>query len=239
MNLYHWRLLLFRRAEEDIMRLLVVEDQQDLNEILVRKLKSEGYAVDSCLDGKDALAYVEMTEYDGIILDIMLPGITGLGILRKMRSSGNHTPVLLLTALGSTDDKVAGLDEGADDYLVKPFDFDELLARIRVLTRRGGSHSSNIISHKGVELNMASRTVRRDGKEISLTAKEYNILEYMMQNIGRVLSRDKLSAHVWNYDYDGGSNVIDVYMHHLRKKIDTDYQDKLITTVKGAGYVIK
>ena len=221
------------------MRLLVVEDQQDLNEILVRKLSSEGYAVDACLDGREALSYIELTEYDGIILDIMLPGITGLGILRKMRTSDNHTPVLLLTALGSVDDKVAGLDQGADDYLVKPFDFDELLARIRVLTRRRGSQSSNIISHRGVEINMASRTVMRDGREISLTAKEYNILEYMMQNIGRVLSRDKLSSHIWNYDYDGGSNVIDVYMHHLRKKIDADYEDKLITTVKGAGYVIR
>ncbi|MGX8714284.1 MAG: response regulator transcription factor [Lachnospiraceae bacterium] len=221
------------------MRLLVVEDQQDLNEILVRKLSSEGYAVDACLDGREALSYIELTEYDGIILDIMLPGITGLGILRKMRTSDNHTPVLLLTALGSVDDKVAGLDQGADDYLVKPFDFDELLARIRVLTRRRGSQSSNIISHRGVEINMASRTVMRDGREISLTAKEYNILEYMMQNIGRVLSRDKLSSHIWNYDYDGGSNVIDVYMHHLRKKIDAGYEDKLITTVKGAGYVIR
>ncbi len=221
------------------MRILVVEDQEDLNEIIVRKLKSEGYAVDTCLDGKEALSYIELTEYDGIVLDIMLPGITGLGILKKMRSSGDHTPVLLLTALGSVEDRVAGLDAGADDYLVKPFDFDELLARIRAMTRRKGSQSSNLISHRGVELDMASHTVTREGKEISLTAKEYNILEYMLQNIGRVLSRDKLSAHVWNYDYDGGSNVIDVYMHHLRKKIDTGYEEKLITTVKGAGYIIK
>lgn len=221
------------------MRLLVVEDQQDLNEIIVRKLKSEGYAVDSCLDGKEALDYIEFTEYDGIILDIMLPGITGIGILKKMRASGDHTPVLLLTALGSVDDKVAGLDAGADDYLVKPFDFDELLARIRVLTRRKGGQRSNTISHKGVEVNLSARTVTRDGKEIELTAKEYSILEYMMQNIGMALSRDKLSAHVWNYDYDGGSNVIDVYMHHLRKKIDAGYDDKLISTVKGVGYIIK
>ncbi len=221
------------------MRLLVVEDQQDLNEIIVRKLKSEGYAVDACLDGQEAMAYIEMTEYDGIVLDIMLPGITGLGILKKMRSAGNHTPVLLLTALGSIEDRVAGLDAGADDYLVKPFDFDELLARIRAMTRRRGSQSSNVISHRGVELDMAARTVHRDGCEITLTAKEYSILEYMLQNTGRVLSRDKLSAHVWNYDYDGGSNVIDVYVHHLRKKIDSDFEDKLIETVKGVGYVIR
>ena len=221
------------------MRLLVVEDQQDLNEIIVRKLKSEGYAVDTCLDGWEAMTFIEMTEYDGIVLDIMLPGITGLGILKKMRSAGNHTPVLLLTALGSVEDRVAGLDAGADDYLVKPFDFDELLARIRAMVRRRGTQSSNVISHRGLELDMAARTVHRDGREISLTAKEYSILEYLMQNIGRAMSRDRLSTHVWNYDYDGGSNVIDVYMHHLRKKLDTGHEEKLITTVKGVGYIIK
>ena len=221
------------------MRLLVVEDQKDLKEIIVRKLKSEGYAVDSCTDGREAMDYIELGSYDGIILDILLPGITGLGILRKMRTAGNHTPVLLLTALDSIEDRVAGLDAGADDYLIKPFAFDELLARIRAMVRRRGDRGSNLISFKGLELDMASRTVTRDGKDISLTSKEYSILEYMMQNIGRVLSRDKLSAHVWNYDYDGGSNVIDVYMHHLRKKIDTGYDEKLIVTVNGVGYVIR
>lgn len=226
-------------AEEDSMRLLVVEDQADLRTIIVRKLKSEGYAVDSTGNGLEALDFIGLTEYDGIILDIMLPGITGLSILKRMRAAGNHTPVLLLTALGTVEDKVEGLDAGADDYLSKPFDFQELLARIRAMTRRGSQQSSNIISHRGVDLDMSARTVTREGKEISLTAKEYNILEYLMQNIGRVLSRENLSVHVWNYDYDGGSNVIDVYMHHLRKKLDADFDDKLITTVKGVGYVIR
>ena len=221
------------------MRLLVVEDQKDLSEIIVRKLKSEGYAVDACYDGKEALNYIASADYDGILLDIMLPGVTGIGVLKKMRADGNNTPVLLLTALGSVDDRVAGLDAGADDYLTKPFDFDELLARIRAMLRRRSDHTSPVLEHKGVQLNTASHEVFRDGKEIELTAKEYNILEYMLQNIGTVISRDKLSTHVWNYDYDGGSNVIDVYMHHLRKKIDADYEDKLISTVKGVGYIIK
>ena len=221
------------------MRLLVVEDQKDLSEIIVRKLKNEGYAVDACYDGKDALNYLAAADYDGVLLDIMLPGLTGIGVLKKMRGDGDSTPVLLLTALGSVDDRVAGLDAGADDYLTKPFDFDELLARIRAMLRRRSEHTTPVLEHKGVSLNTASHEVFRDGKEIELTAKEYNILEYMLQNIGCVISRDKLSTHVWNYDYDGGSNVIDVYMHHLRKKIDADYEDKLISTVKGVGYIIK
>lgn len=221
------------------MRVLVVEDQRDLNEIIVRKLRTEGYAVDACTDGTEALYCIEMNEYDAIVLDILLPGITGLGLVRKMRTRNDHTPVLMLTALGSVEDRVAGLDAGADDYLIKPFDFDELLARIRAMIRRNGARSSNIISYKGVELDMASHVVTRDGRAIQLTAKEYSILEYLLQNIGRVLSRDRLCSHVWNYDYDGGSNVIDVYVHHLRKKIDADFDEKLIVTVKGVGYVIR
>lgn len=224
---------------ETDMRILVVEDQHDLNEIVVRKLKSEGYAVDSCTDGRDAVDHIECTEYDCILLDIMLPGITGLGILKQMRADGNTTPVLLLTALGSVEDKVVGLDAGADDYLVKPFDFDELMARIRVLTRKAAGQTSTVLEHRGVVVDTASHTVTRDGEPIELTAKEYSILEYMLHNVGRVLSRDRLSTHVWNYDYDGGSNVIDVYMHHLRKKIDAGHEDKLISTVKGTGYIIK
>lgn len=221
------------------MRLLVVEDQVDLNEIITRKLKNEHYSVDSCYSGDEAWDFLEVTKYDGIILDIMLPGITGIGILRRLRSKADTTPVLLLTALGSVEDRVTGLDEGADDYLIKPFEFDELLARVRAMVRRGGSQASNILSFKELVMDVSARTVTREGKEIKLTAKEFNILEYLLRNQGQVLSRDKLSNHIWNYDYDGASNVIDVYMHHIRKKIDGDYQEKMIKTIKGAGYVIR
>lgn len=221
------------------MRLLVVEDQKDLNEIIVRKLTNEHYSVDACYTGNDALDFIRCAEYDGIILDIMLPGITGIGVLREMRASGNNTPVLLLTAMGTVEDRVAGLDAGADDYLVKPFDFNELLARVRAIVRRGGERAGNVMTSGDLTLDSASRTVTRGGQETKLTAKEFDILEYLMQNQGRVLSRDKLSNHIWNYDYDGGSNVIDVYMYHLRRKIDRDFDEKKIQTVKGAGYMIK
>ena len=221
------------------MRLLVVEDQKDLNEIIVRKLTNEHYSVDACYTGNDALDFIRCAEYDGIILDIRLPGITGIGVLREMRASGNNTPVLLLTAMGTVEDRVAGLDAGADDYLVKPFDFNELLARVRAIVRRGGERAGNVMTSGDLTLDSASRTVTRGGQEIKLTAKEFDILEYLMQNQGRVLSRDKLSNHIWNYDYDGGSNVIDVYMYHLRRKIDRDFDEKKIQTVKGAGYMIK
>lgn len=221
------------------MRLLVVEDQKDLNEIIVRKLTGEHYSVDACYTGDDALDFIRCAEYDGIILDIMLPGITGIGVLREMRASGNNTPVLLLTAMDTVEDRVTGLDAGADDYLVKPFDFNELMARVRAIVRRGGERAGNVMTSGDLTLDSASRTVTRGGQEIRLTAREFDILEYLMQNQGRVLSRDKLSNHIWNYDYDGGSNVIDVYMYHLRRKIDRDFDEKKIQTVKGAGYMIK
>lgn len=217
----------------------MVEDQKDLNEIIVRKLNNEHYTVDACYTGDEALDFIRCAEYDGIILDIMLPGTTGIGVLKEMRSTGNKTPVLLLTALGTVEDRVAGLDAGADDYLVKPFDFDELMARVRAIVRRGGERASSVMTAGDLELDSTSRVVKRSGQEINLTAKEFDILEYLMQNKGRVLSRDKLANHIWNYDYDGGSNVIDVYIHHLRKKVDGDFEEKKIITVKGVGYMVK
>lgn len=218
------------------MRILLVEDQQDLNEIIARKLTREGYSVDSCTDGIEACDYIGSTDYDGIVMDIMLPGKTGLGILREMRAGGNRTPVLLLTAMGDVEDRVAGLDAGADDYLVKPFDFSELMARIRVMTRRNTGAADNVLRSGDLVMDRGAHRVTRGDREISLTAKEFEILEYLMQNPGIVLTRDKLSSHVWNYDYDGGSNVIDVYVHHLRKKIDGDFEEKKLVTVKGVGY---
>ena len=221
------------------MKLLVVEDQKELNKLIVRKLESEGYTVDACLTGTDAEDRIKKTDYDGIILDIFLPGKTGLEILKDVRARGNGTPTLFLTALDTVDDRVAGLDAGADDYLVKPFNFDELLARVRAITRRNAETSEVELTAGDLILNPKARVVTRAGKEINLTVKEFELLEYLLRSKGQVLSRDKLSTHVWNYDYDGGSNVIDVYMHHLRKKIDDGFDEKLITTVKGAGYVIR
>lgn len=221
------------------MRLLVVEDQKDLNEIITRKLTNEGHSVDSCLTGNEAQDYLLCAEYDGVIMDIMLPGITGIGVLKEMRAKGDNTPVLLLTALGTVEDRVAGLDAGADDYLVKPFDFDELMARIRAMTRRSSEIVSSCIQIQDLVLDSAARVVTRGGKKLELTAKEFNLLEYLMQNKGKVISRDKLTNQIWNYDYMGGSNVIDVYVHHLRKKVDEGHAEKLIQTIKGVGYTIR
>lgn len=222
-----------------VMRILIVEDQRDLNEIITRKLRNENYSVDACFDGEEALDYISGAEYDAVVLDIMLLGITGIGVLKQMRLSGDKTPVLLLTALDSVDDRVTGLDAGADDYLVKPFHFDELLARIRAMIRRREGRAENVMRSEDLVLDIEARRVERSGKEIILTAKEFNILECLMQNEGKVMSRDKLSRHVWNYDYDGGSNVIDVYVCRLRRKIDDEYEKKKIITVTGVGYTLK
>lgn len=220
------------------MRILVVEDQADLNDIIVRKLTRAHYVVDSCLRGDEALDYLRQTEYDGVVLDIMLPGLTGIGVLKQIRSEGNDVPVLLLTALGDLDDRVAGLDAGADDYLVKPFEFDELLARIRAMTRRSGSMAEQTLQCGDLILNLNTREVERRGQTIPLTTKEFDILALLMERPGNVVSRDKILSRVWNYDYDGGSNVVDVYVHHLRKKVDSEFKEKHIITVKGAGYKV-
>lgn len=225
------------------MRILVVEDEQNLNDIIVKRLILEKYGVDTCFNGNDALEYIFSTEYDVIVSDIMLPGIDGFEILKRIREKGIKTPVLLLTALDGIEDRVKGLDYGADDYLVKPFAFDELMARIRVLLRRnstnGNSNASNIFSIANLTVNCDSHDVFRDDVPIKLSTREFTILEYMIRNKERVLSREQIEQHIWNYDYEGGTNVIDVYIRYLRKKIDKDFEPKLIHTVRGIGYVLK
>lgn len=221
------------------MRILVAEDERDLNGVIASRLKKEHYSVDSCYDGQEALDYLECAEYDAVILDIMMPVLDGLSVLKKMRQRNDGTPVLLLTAKDSIEDRVQGLDAGANDYLVKPFAFEELSARIRVLLRRPDRTPKTCYKIADLEVRLDTRQVMRGGREVKLSGKEFALLRYMVQNEGIVLSRDRLEEHLWNYDYAGGSNVIDVYIRYLRRKIDEGHEKKLIHTVRGAGYVLK
>lgn len=221
------------------MRILVAEDERDLNRVLVKTLTKNGYTVDSCFDGKEALFYLSQAEFDAAILDIMMPELSGLEVLSALRKQGSSLPVLLLTARDSIEDRVRGLDSGANDYLIKPFAFQELLARLRVLLRTQTAHTPNLLELADLKVDIGSRRVFRAGREILLSAKEFSILEYMIRNAGIVLSRDKIEQHIWNYDFEGGSNVIDVYIRYLRKKIDDPFSSKLIHTVRGIGYVLK
>lgn len=221
------------------MRLLVAEDEKDLNRIIAKKLKVEGYSVDTCFDGEEALTYIELTNYDAIIMDIMMPKKNGYEVLKEMRQKGSHVPVLFLTAKDALEDRVYGLDLGADDYLVKPFHFEELMARLRVVIRRKHGSISNCLQVADLTLNIDTHEVKRGNDTITLSAKEFAILNYMMQNAGVVLSRERLETHIWNYEYQGASNMIDVYIRYLRIKIDKPYAKKLIHTVRGVGYVLK
>ena len=221
------------------MRILIAEDEEDMNRLIKKSLEKEGYGVDTCFDGKEALYYLEHTDYDAAILDIMMPEADGLTVLKAIRKKGLDLPVMFLTAKDSIPDRVLGLDSGADDYLIKPFDFDELLARVRSMTRKRTPHTSSAITIGDLTLDTGSHTVTRAGKTIDLSSREYSILEYMCMNPGIVLSREKIEDHIWNYDYSGGSNVVDVYISYLRKKIDDGQPHKLIRTVWGAGWMIK
>lgn len=221
------------------MRILVVEDEPKLNELIVKRLRMEHYSVDACLDGREAMDYLACAEYDAVVLDIMLPGASGFEVLKSIRAKQDRTPVLFLTALDTVDDRVAGLDAGADDYLVKPFAFDELLARLRVMIRRSGGHVSNVFTLADLTVDCDARQVTRGGETIQLSSREFAILEYLIRNAGKVLSRDKIGLHVWNYDYEGGSNIVDVYIRYLRKKLDEGRTPKLIHTVRGVGYVLR
>lgn len=221
------------------MRVLVVEDARDMNRLIVKTLKKAGYSVDGCFDGEEALAYLTGAEYDAILLDVMMPKMDGYEFLKRMRGKGMDTPVLFLTARDAVADRVKGLDLGADDYLIKPFDFDELLARIRVMTRKRAGSRSNRFTLADLTLDTERRTVRRGDGEISLLPKEFSILEYMIRNQGIVLSREQLENQIWNYEYSGSSNNVDVYMSRLRKKIDSGYGVKLIHTIRGVGWVLR
>ena len=220
------------------MRLLVVEDEKKLNELITKKLEKEYYGVDSCFDGEEAIRYVEGTEYDAIILDIMLPKFDGFEVIKRIRAKKNKVPILLLTARDNIDDKVKGLDYGADDYLVKPFIFEELMARIRVLLRRNSGNADNVVTIANLKVDLDAKTVFRDGVLIKLSGREYSILEYLIRNKGKILPRERIEDHIWNYEYEGGTNVIDVYIRYLRKKIDDSYTPKLIHTIRGLGYVL-
>ncbi|MCB6993498.1 response regulator transcription factor [bacterium 210820-DFI.6.37] len=221
------------------MRLLIAEDEKQLNKILTQQLKDSGYTVDSCFDGEDALDHLAAADYDGVILDIMMPKADGLTVLKTIRQKGLETPVLFLTAKDSVADRVEGLDLGADDYLTKPFAFEELLARVRVLVRKKTGSRTNVHQLADLSLDTLSRQVKRGDTEIPLSSKEFAILEYMIMNKNVVLSRDTLERHIWNYEYEGSSNMVDVYIRYLRKKIDEGFEPKLIHTVRGAGYVLK
>ena len=221
------------------MRILIAEDQKDLNKVINKRLVAAGYSVDSCFDGEEALDYMDAAQYDCLILDIMMPKKDGLAVLNELRGRGDTTPVLFLTARDAIDDKVKGLDLGADDYLIKPFAFEELLARIRVLTRKKAGNVSNTYEAADLVLDAAAHTVKRGGKDISLSAKEFALLEYLLRNKGKVLSRTMIENSLWNFDYAGVTNAVDVYIRYLRKKIDDDFEPKLIHTVRGSGYILK
>ena len=221
------------------MKILLAEDEVDLNNVVTRYLKKNGYSVDSVLDGEEALDYLEYSEYDLVILDIMMPKVDGFEVIKKLRDKGNHTSVLMLTARDSADDKVKGLDLGADDYIVKPFDFNELMARIRAVVRRKYGNSSNKLVIGDLILDTSEKSVTRAGKQIELTGKEYEVLEYLMQSKNRILSREQIKEHVWDFDYEGDSNIIDVLIKNIRKKIDVEDGKQIIYTKRGLGYIIK
>jgi two-component system copper resistance phosphate regulon response regulator CusR len=221
------------------MRILVIEDEKKVARFIKKGLEEEGYAVDLASDGEEGLARVLDQVHDLIILDIALPKIDGLQVLKKLRERKVPTPVLLLTVRATIEDKVLGLDSGADDYLTKPFAFQELLARIRALLRRKAETGPPLLQVEDLVLDPARHLVTRGGERIDLTSKEFALLEYLLRNAGRVLTRAMISEHVWNYDFDTETNVIDVYVNYLRRKIDSRGEKKLIHTVRGSGYVLK
>ena len=220
------------------MRILLVEDEEKVSRFIVRGLASEGFAVDAAADGPRGLELATTYNYDLIILDLMLPGLSGTEVLRHIRRADHRVPILMLTARDAVADKVEHLEAGADDYLTKPFAFAELMARAKALLRRGSVERPNVLRVTDLEIDRLSQQVKRAGRRIELTAKEYSLLEYLAANAGRVLSRTMIIDHVWDQSFDGATNIVDVYVRHLRSKVDDGHDRKLIRTVRGVGYRI-
>jgi DNA-binding response OmpR family regulator len=221
------------------MRILVVEDEKKTASFIRKALQAEGFAVDVCHNGEDALSAPAVTPYDAIVLDIMLPGRDGLSLLRHWRQNRQSTPVLLLSARGQVNERVEGLNIGADDYLPKPFALVELIARVRALTRRSGENKAIVLKVADLSLDTVTHLAERGGKRIELTAREYRLLEYLMRSAGRLCGRMMILEKVWDYSFDPGTNLVDVYIKRLREKIDADFEPKLLHTVRGTGYVMR
>ena len=221
------------------MRILVVDDDQKLNRILCETLREEGYSADSCYNGRDALEFCAGVSFDGIVLDISRPELDGITVLRRLRERGDQTPVIVLSARGSVQDRVAGLESGGDYYLVKPVDFREFVAVVRAVTRKYTGFRSNLYAVADLTMDIQRRTVTRAGRTIELTGKEFALLEFMLRNRGVVLTREMIEDNLWNYEFEGGTNVVDVYIGYLRRKMDSGFDKKLIHTVWGSGWVLR
>lgn len=221
------------------MKILVIEDERDLNNVITRYLKKSGYSVDSAINGEDAVDFVQMSEYDIILLDIMMPIMNGYDFIDYLRKERIDTPVIFLTAKSQVEDKIKGLNLGADDYIVKPFSFDELIARINAIIRRRYGKQNNIVNIGELSIDMSSKVVKVDNSVIELTSKEYAVLEYLIHNKNKIVSRDQIRNHAWDFEYEGESNIIDVLIKNIRKKIGENEERKFIYTKRGMGYVIK
>ncbi|MDY5964111.1 MAG: response regulator transcription factor [Peptostreptococcus porci] len=221
------------------MKVLIVESEKRLNNVINRYLKSEGYGVDSAFDGEEALDYLEVGSYDAIITDMRISKINGYQLVKNMRDNNINIPVLMLSSRDSIEDRARGLNIGADDVIVKPFEFEELIARIRAIVRRQYGNTSNVLSVKNISLDMSEKSVKKGNKAIELTGKEYEVFEYLMQNKGKVISKERILEHLWGFDYLGGSNIVEVLVKNIRKKISPNDSTSIIQTKRGLGYVIR